>query len=252
MDLREVDGVGDVRHPWELARAGVVEALIRRATTGTSAPSSVLDVGSGDGWLAAELARRMGPATQFTCVDVNYTDAQIASLDRSTPPNVHHAREVAGAKADLVLALDVIEHVADDEEFAAFLAQSLGPEGRIVVTVPAGQELFGPHDVALGHHRRYSVPDLVSLLERVGLRVDQAGTCFASLYLARRLMTALGRTRRDEGEAVESQLRWSGPAPVSKLVASVLRADAMAGLALGSRGRHVRGLSCWAIAHGQG
>jgi SAM-dependent methyltransferase len=52
---------------------------------------------------------------------------------------------------DCVIATDVLEHIEDDRTAFRRLAGLVRPSGRIVITVPAGQWLFGYHD----EHVRY-------------------------------------------------------------------------------------------------
>src|SRR5919108_5991801 len=69
-----------------------------------------------------------------------------------------------GNRFDLAFALDVVEHCSDDAAAARELHRVLKPGGLLVATVPAFQALFGPHDVALAHYRRYRRPQLCGLL----------------------------------------------------------------------------------------
>jgi SAM-dependent methyltransferase len=66
---------------------------------------------------------------------------------------------------DCVIATDVLEHIEDDRGAFERLASNVRPGGLIVITVPAGQWLFGYHDEKLGHFRRYSRPRLRRLVE---------------------------------------------------------------------------------------
>jgi SAM-dependent methyltransferase len=64
---------------------------------------------------------------------------------------------------DVVTALDVLEHIANDVGAAAELRRVLRPGGIAVVTVPAMMSLWGYWDVALHHHRRYTRKGLGAL-----------------------------------------------------------------------------------------
>ena len=57
---------------------------------------------------------------------------------------------------DLAVALDVLEHVADDGAALRELARVIAPGGRLLVTVPQYGWLWGEHDVLAHHHRRYT------------------------------------------------------------------------------------------------
>ncbi|MFD0537971.1 methyltransferase domain-containing protein [Actinomadura luteofluorescens] len=74
---------------------------------------------------------------------------------------------------DLALALDVLEHVEDDERAAAEVARVLRPGGTVLVSVPCDMALWSAHDVALGRVRRYSRRTLVELLEDAGLVLER-------------------------------------------------------------------------------
>ena len=57
---------------------------------------------------------------------------------------------------DVAVSTDVLEHIDDDRAAFERMAALVRPGGLVLVTVPAGQWLFGYHDEQLGHFRRYS------------------------------------------------------------------------------------------------
>jgi len=57
---------------------------------------------------------------------------------------------------DLVMALDVLEHIANEQETLKEIKRVLKPGGIFVATVPAHQFLWSVHDEALHHFRRYN------------------------------------------------------------------------------------------------
>lgn len=56
---------------------------------------------------------------------------------------------------DVVLYIDVIEHIKDDKEEILLATQFLKTGGTLIILVPAHQWLFSPFDQAVGHYRRY-------------------------------------------------------------------------------------------------
>lgn len=80
-------------------------------------------------------------------------------------------RELAGITADVVVALDVLEHFESDADFVRKARGLLAPRGRLVLKVPAQSQLYGAMDRASGHYRRYDESTLTELLEREGFRV---------------------------------------------------------------------------------
>ena len=72
---------------------------------------------------------------------------------------------------DTVIALNVVEHIADDLTAIRNAISMLRKNGKLVILVPAGPWLFNGLDRELGHHRRYSKKDLNDLLELAGLTI---------------------------------------------------------------------------------
>ena len=68
-------------------------------------------------------------------------------------------------KADIVLAMDVLEHIQDDYSTLKEWKNTLKPNGLLLITVPAFQHLWSSHDIFLGHHRRYNKKDISDLAQ---------------------------------------------------------------------------------------
>jgi SAM-dependent methyltransferase len=80
--------------------------------------------------------------------------------------------EAGDLKPDTVVALNVVEHIADEHEALSRTGALLAPQGgRLVMLVPAHPALFSPLDTALGHERRYTRRSLREALERAGYEV---------------------------------------------------------------------------------
>jgi SAM-dependent methyltransferase len=72
--------------------------------------------------------------------------------------------------ADSLIAVNVLEHVPDDERFLAAAHTHLRDGGKILLFVPAMPLLFGTLDEAFDHFRRYTGPELDARLQRAGFR----------------------------------------------------------------------------------
>src|ERR1051326_8261960 len=140
MDLREQPSTITTRHPWESVRARFFCRVLAGAAPG---PLDVLDVGAGDGFVGERLLDALPPGSTVTCVDSEYTDAHLAASGRLTRARTSPEREF-----DVVVMLDVLEHVADDRAFLRdFVNRRLRSGGRVLISVPAHQALFTQHDV---------------------------------------------------------------------------------------------------------
>lgn len=242
MDLREREQ-HQRRHPWEVARGRFFRRIIADALP--TPPHRVVDVGSGDGWLASQLHDDLPASSVITCWDVHYTEQDLAvalpagMVRTATPP--------VGEPADLVLALDVLEHIEDDAAFVRDqLVPLVAPSGVLVVSVPAHQRLFTSHDVALGHHRRHDAASLRRLLEP-WFEVVREGSLFTTLLAPRAVSSIRERIRPPKGPATVDSV-WTHGSLVSECIGAALSADAAVGRLLAGRRFRPPGLSVWAVA----
>ena len=163
----------DQRHWWYKARREVLADLIRREAR-PPANARVLEIGCGTGHNLEMLG-------QFGAVDALELDDEARAIaERRLRRSVMSAPlpELAGVadrEYDLIAALDVIEHIAEDDAAVAAIASKLKPGGKFVMTVPAHQWMWSAHDVVNHHKRRYSKAELRRLIERSPLRLDKIG-----------------------------------------------------------------------------
>lgn len=73
---------------------------------------------------------------------------------------------------DLILLLDVIEHIKEDRDFVKKALKHLKVNGRIIVNVPAFNMLYSKYDSVLGHIKRYRKKELKLLLTSLGLEIE--------------------------------------------------------------------------------
>jgi SAM-dependent methyltransferase len=75
---------------------------------------------------------------------------------------------------DLVCALDIVEHVADEAAVFSELDRVLRPGGTLLLSVPLHPSQWTPFDDFVGHCRRYEPQQLWSKLEQHGLSVQHS------------------------------------------------------------------------------
>jgi SAM-dependent methyltransferase len=71
---------------------------------------------------------------------------------------------------DFVSALDVIEHIKDDNSAASEISRILKPNGYLVISVPHRQKYYTYQDQLIGHYRRYDIADLDQLFLPLGFQ----------------------------------------------------------------------------------
>lgn len=134
----------------------MIWALLARA--GVRAPLRVLDAGCGTGRNLLEFgvlgsiqgAEISSDAIKF-CAARGIHDVTQAPIERMP---------FEDGSFDLILATDVIEHLADDRVALTELHRVAAPGARLLVTVPAYRWLWGPHDEIYHHQRRYTLSRL--------------------------------------------------------------------------------------------
>jgi SAM-dependent methyltransferase len=135
----------------------------------------VLEIGSGVGTIS-RLIRPRADHLVLTDAEPGYLGAlrrlfpgdggvEVAAYDLDAPPPA----AVEARRYDAIVAINVIEHIADDRLLVARLARLLRPGGSLLVYVPACLMAYGPLDAALGHHRRYTRATLTGLLSSAAL-----------------------------------------------------------------------------------
>jgi SAM-dependent methyltransferase len=170
--------------------------LIRRELEARD-PASVLEIGMGQGALAArlEIGRR------YVGVEPDERSRAVARQRLSSAATV--LADVADVPADatfeVVCAFEVLEHIEDDAGALATWAGHLAPGGRMLLSVPAHRRRFAAADELVGHLRRYDRADLVDRLVEAGLlveRVDAVGFPLGNLLEWGRNAAAGRRLRR--------------------------------------------------------
>ena len=173
MDLKELPTQAFVRHPWEIVRAEFFLRLLRERVKGEAL--AALDIGSGDGYCAERLLAGIPRMARITCFDLAY-DADWLKGPVTRDSRLLFTATKPTGNYDLVLMLDVLEHVENDETALNEAASTfLKPGGSLLLSVPAGQMLFSRHDELLGHKRRYSPARLRALTTMAGLDVLDHG-----------------------------------------------------------------------------
>ena len=72
---------------------------------------------------------------------------------------------------DVILYLDVLEHIEDYEKEILKAHNALKEDGYLIINVPAFQFLFSDFDKDVGHFKRYSKKDFINLGSNYNLKI---------------------------------------------------------------------------------
>ena len=194
-EVRKLTELED-RHWWYRER----RALVTRALRGRR-PGTALDVGAAGGGNTRVL---QAAGWQAAALEYGEEGARVCA-ERGIPVLRGDATRLplAGESLDLVVAYDVLEHIEDDAAAAKGVFELLRPGGLFLVAVPCDMKLWSAHDVAVNHVRRYSRPELLSLLTGAGFEIDDVRSWMVLLRPAVQL-----RRRSSTGSDLDDPPRW--------------------------------------------
>jgi trans-aconitate methyltransferase len=258
MDVKEynVEAThGKRNHPWEYARSEVVMDLLCTVLERTTERINVVDVGCGDAFFLHQLSKRFENCN-FFAVDTAFTlDTLTFFQEKYRDTNIKFYQNLSDLsqvckKIDVVLLMDVIEHVEDDVALLSSLRMLPGfhSETAIAVTVPAYQSLFCSHDEWLMHYRRYSGKMLQQRLRQAGFTPMKSGYFFFTLLLPRILQKCKERFVKPNIDHITGIGNWNGSEFLSKILKKILITDYKFSSLLRRARVKLPGLSCYSIS----
>ncbi|MEO8378953.1 MAG: class I SAM-dependent methyltransferase [Acidobacteriota bacterium] len=190
-------------HWWFRGRTRILETVLRRELP-DGGSRRLLSIGCGPATGLAWLLPFAGPDGSVVGLDIEPLHA------RNLPSGVKFtigglpAAPLSDASFDVVLALDVLEHLDDDLAGLWSAARLVAPGGLLIVTVPALPSLWGGHDILSEHRRRYTRKTLQLLFAASSLppgRISYFNTVLlpmvAAVRWSRRALGLEGRARSD-------------------------------------------------------
>jgi SAM-dependent methyltransferase len=164
---------------WFVGRHHLVLTFLRSVYGGRN-DLTVLDIGCGTGAMSQKLA------PFGNVVSADFSPLALAFSKR------RHLTRLCAADAmrlpfrdnsfDVIVALDILEHLRDDQAALCEFQRVLKPGGRVVATVPAYKSLWSGHDVALMHFRRYVSREVRERFQAAHLKVEKLSYAMTLLF----------------------------------------------------------------------
>ena len=175
MDLKEEDILGETisGHWYYRSKASALLDYVKKLN-----PQSILDVGAGSGFFSKELLKKTD-AREALCIDTSYPYERSELISGKS---VRYSTHSGPAEVDLVLMMDVLEHVDDDVGLLREYTGKVSAGTHFLVTVPAFSFLWSGHDVFLGHKRRYTQKEIEEVIENAGLIVERGSYFFGLVF----------------------------------------------------------------------
>lgn len=160
------------RHWWFVGRRAIIKSLLSRLRLPKGA--RVLEAGCGYGGNLAMLAE-FGEVKAFELDETARKYAAASSGIAISSGRLPDQIGFQGERFELVVMLDVLEHIEEDVGSLRILRQRLAPGASIAITVPAFPWLWSSHDEVHHHKRRYTRASLRHTLEQAGFEQIELG-----------------------------------------------------------------------------
>lgn len=141
----------------------------------------ILEVGSGIGTFSEKMIHDF-PDSKITLTDIS--DSYVNKLQKKFSNDrisvckldlnqKSHYENIGYEKFNSIIAINVLEHVQNDEYALSQLYQMLKKNGVLILLVPLHKFLFNVIDEKVGHFRRYSEKDLKFKIKKTQFTIDK-------------------------------------------------------------------------------
>ncbi|MBL7924846.1 MAG: methyltransferase [Bacteroidia bacterium] len=139
----------------------------------------ILEIGSGIGNISSHFVEQ---SSRILLSDIRdsycevlrktFPDSPVRNIDLVHPGFQSVYADLSG-RFDSAFALNVVEHIEDDQLALKNLMSLLKPGGRVLILVPAWPFLYNRIDTGLCHFRRYTPRSLRTLFSDAGLMLEK-------------------------------------------------------------------------------
>ena len=244
MDLKELEAGIDPHVHWYYQSKIVPLRRYLKERIKASGPITLVDFGSGSGFFSECMLNELGMGVQRVYqVDIGYSEEELGpQKSNERIIRVHYTpKDIDNA---VVVMMDVLEHIEDDLGILKEISGAIARPFHYFITVPAFMSVWSSHDVYLEHYRRYTVPQLMHVLQKANYNLNAAYYIFQSIFPLVWIIRRLKSTDKNM-EAPDS----SDMAPMPNWLNSLLKAYHKWEMRWGKSNKRF-GLSC--VAEGSG
>jgi ubiquinone/menaquinone biosynthesis C-methylase UbiE len=215
---------------WEVGRRELVKNLLHRfgvngvegsQTNGTG--PRILEIGCGSGALLQDL-QHYGTAVGLDVAAPALANCRDRGLDCVSLADVT-ALPFADEQFNVVIAIDVLEHVEDDAAAIREINRVTKNGGKVILTVPAFQMLWSRRDVQCHHHRRYLRDDFRTRVQKGGFRILKSTYINLPLFFPLFMMVKAGRLSSKQAPSIRMDYALVPP-PINQILSRVVEYEA--------------------------
>ena len=193
MDASYTEAYADLyrQHWWWRVREGILLERIRELLGNRANDARILDVGCGAGLFFDALE-------QFGRVEGIESDPIAVAQSGKWRSRIHMGEVetfTSDKPFDVILALDVVEHIRMPAVMLRNAARLLAADGHMVITTPAFNWLWTSHDRLNHHVKRYTALEMRTLIRDAGLDPIDTRYLFQSLVVPKLLVRTMEALR---------------------------------------------------------
>lgn len=174
MEKTLLDDINEVEetHWWYRARRDIIFDWVKRIMPAYRDPR-ILDIGCGTGFNINhlhQLGYNQVIGLDFSPESLAYCHShQLKALIRSNAEKL----PIQTSCHDVILMLDILEHLRDDRNALSEIFRVLKPDGSLIIFVPAFQFLWSFQDEISHHQRRYTATELKEKIVQAGFELTK-------------------------------------------------------------------------------
>lgn len=215
------------KHWWFVARRRIIKAFICKLPIPRHA--QILELGCGSGG-NLDMLSSFGQVYAAEYDAQSRTVAQARGIAKEIRPcKLPEEVPFANQAFDLIVMLDVLEHIEDDVTTLEVVRPLLANSGWLVITVPAFPFLWSPHDIRLHHYRRYTKESLRSRLEAAGYALRYLGFFNAIFFPVVASIRLVKKVLNQEAAPSEAPAELKRPSrPLNALLSHIFGVERLA------------------------
>jgi SAM-dependent methyltransferase len=208
---------------WFIGKRFLIQRELESLSGSLGAGCRILDIGSGTG-LNLKILKKYGKVFGIERSTEAIGFLKKRGLGDIVCADAYEPLPFRDDTFSAVTCLDVLEHLDDDEFLLSEMYRVCKPGGNLVITVPAFQLFWSPHDVALHHKRRYTKRQLLGRIRNVQCRIVKAS--YYNMVLALPIM-ALRKLKSLVSVRTHSQSDFFLPLPefLNKTLATLFKLE---------------------------
>lgn len=203
---------------WVDGRKGLIESLLKK--TNLPKNSKILDVGCGSGH-SSSISKEYGG---YFGLDVSPKNLKMNELAKYKIVGDANNIPITACNFDLVLCLDILEHLNDDVGSIKESLRVLKEGGYLIITIPAFQFIWSSHDIINRHKRRYNRESLSSITEGNSISLEFFSYWNFFLFVPAVILKIIKRTKDGDRNKLASDFK-KVPSAINILFSKILKLE---------------------------